>query len=112
MIIQSNLHLAKNISAPTVSKIYANHTGDTLSLQISGNFTSGVFHIEGRAHPAGAWVSLAGINLSDFSVSRGGFTQSGLYEIGIAGVREIRSNIEAINGTVTLFGQILSMEET
>ena len=112
MIIQKNVDFFKSMDTPSVSKTYPNSQSDVLSLQISGSFTSGKFHIEGRNHRGGDWVSLAAINLSDFSAVRGGFTQAGMYEIGIVGIREIRARIESVSGEVTMFGQIISTEET
>ena len=109
MVIQKNCEFVKNSSAPIVSKPFPNATGDVLALQISG--ANGVYHIEGRNNRFGNWVSLAGINLSDFSAQRGGFTKEGLYEIGIVGVRELRARVESTEGNVSLFGQIISTEE-
>lgn len=111
MVIQKNIEFFKGMNTPTVSKTFPNATGDILSLQISGDF-SGVVHLEGRNNRNGDWVSLAGINLSDFSVARNGFTASGMYEIGIVGIRELRGRIESTSGNVSMFGQIISTEET
>jgi hypothetical protein len=90
--------------------VFPNATGDTLTLQITG--ADGVYHLEGRNNRKGDWTSLAGINLSDFSAVRGGFTKAGMYEIGIMGVRELRVRVESIMGEVSIFGQIMSSEET
>lgn len=112
MIIQKNCSFFKNYSngTPIVSKIFPNSTGDVLSLQITG--ANGIYYLEGRNNDAHDWVSLAGINLSDLSAVKGSFTKAGLYEVGIAGVRELRIRLESAEGVVTIFGQIISMEET
>jgi hypothetical protein len=110
MVIQKNCEFIKKATSPVVSKIFPNSTGDTLSLQISG--ADGTYHLEGRNSSKGDWVSLAGINLSDFSAVRGSFTKAGLYEIGIVGVREMRVRVESASGEVSIFGQIISTEET
>lgn len=112
MIIQKNADFFKGMNTPTVSKTFPNSQSDVLSLQIGGDFSAGLFHIEGRNHRDGEWVSLAGIDLSDFSPVRGGFTKPGMYELGIVGIREIRARIESVSGNVTMFGQIISTEET
>lgn len=113
MIIQKNTEFFKSIStAPIVSKPFPNSAADTLSLQISGDFTSGKFHIEGRNNSRGDWVSLAAIDLSDFSPVRGGFTKAGMYELSIVGVREIRARVESVSGNASMFGQMISTEET
>lgn len=110
MVIQKNCEFATNATTPIVSKVFPNATGDTLTLQITG--ANGIYHLEGRNTTKGGWVSLAGINLSDFSAVRGGFTKEGIYEIGIVGIRELRFRIESVSGNVSAFGQIISTEET
>ena len=111
MVIQKNIEFLKGMSTPTVSKTFPNSTGDILSIQISGDF-SGAAYIEGRNRRENDWVQLAGISLSDFSVARNGFSKAGMYEIGIVGIRELRARIDGVEGNVTIFGQIISTEET
>lgn len=110
MVIQKNCEFVTNANAPIVPKVFSNATGDILTLQITG--ADGVYHLEGRNTTEGNWVSLAGINLSDFSAVRGGFTKEGIYEIGIVGIRQLRFRIESASGNVSAFGQIISTEET
>lgn len=109
MVIQSNCNFVEKTNTPIVSKPFVNSQGDVLALQISG--ATGVFHIEGRNHRNGDWVSLAGINLTDFTPVRNGFTKPGMYEIGIVGIRELRARVESVNGKVSMFGQIISTGE-
>ena len=110
MVIQKNCEFLKNSNTPIVSKEFPNASGDILSLQITGD--DGLYHLEGRNNRNGDWVSLAGVNLSDFSAIRGGFTKAGIYEIGIIGIRELRVRVERVSGSVSVFGQIISAEET
>ena len=110
MVIQKNCEFVKNTSTPIVSKTFPNATGDVLTLQISG--ASGKFYLEGRNSSSGDWFPLAGINLSNFAAIKGCFTEAGIYEIGIVGIRETRVRVEEVNGNVTIFGQIISTEET
>lgn len=110
MVIQKNCEFVKNSNAPIISKVFPNSSGDTLTLQIMG--ADGVYHLEGRNNSNYDWISLAGISLSDFSAIRGGFTKAGLYEIGIIGIRELRVRVESVLGEVSVFGQIISTEET
>ena len=110
MVIQKNCEFVTNSNTPIVSKSFPNSTGDVLTLQISG--ANGIYHLEGRNNLKNDWVSLAGINLSDFSAQRNGFTKAGLYEIGIVGIRELRVRVEKAEGNVSVFGQIISTEET
>jgi hypothetical protein len=110
MIIQNNCNFVTKATESVVSKSFSNHAGDTLSFSITG--ATGVYYLEGRNHKEGMWCPLAGINLSDFSAVRGAYTQPGLYEIGILGVRELRVRVESVDGEVTIFGQIISSEES
>lgn len=110
MVIQKNCEFVKNSSTPIVSKVFPNATGDALTLQITG--ADGVYYLEGRNNSRLDWVTLAGIDLSDFSAVRGGFTKAGLYEVGVMGVRELRVRVESTQGQVSIFGQIISSEET
>ena len=111
MVIQSNCNFFENVNAPTVSKVFSNAHGDTLSLQISG--ANGKYYIEGRNNAKGDWVPLAGINLSNFTPAKGQFTEAGIYEIGVVGIRELRARVESTaGGKVSIFGQIISTEET
>ena len=110
MVIQKNCEFITNANTPIVSKHFPNSTGDILTLQISG--ANGVYYIEGRNKTKLDWVPLAGINLSDFSAVRDGFTKAGIYEIGVVGIRELRARVESTEGNVSLFGQIISTEET
>ena len=52
MIIQSNINFVKDIDTPTVSKASFNYNSDTLSIQVSGDFTSGLIHIEDHMNKA------------------------------------------------------------
>lgn len=110
MIIQKNCDFIKNASAPSISRIFPNSTGDVLVLQIQG--ANGLYYLEGRNNSKNDWVALAGINLSDFSAAKGTYTQPGLYEIDVVGVREMRVRVESVEGSVSIFGQIISTEET
>ena len=110
MVIQSNCNFVTNATSPIESKSYKNAQGDVLSVQISG--ATGVYYIEGRLIHNGTWCPLAGINLSDFSPVKGAYTKPGIYELGIVGIRDIRARVEAVNGSVTIQGQIISTEET
>ena len=110
MVIQKNCEFLKSSDTPIVSKVFPNASGDILSLQIMGD--DGLYHLEGRNNRDGEWVSLAGVSLSDFSAIRGGFTKAGMYEVGIIGVRELRVRVERVSGSVSVFGQIISAEET
>lgn len=108
MIILTNCNFANTNQSLTSATVY-NFAGDTLALQISG--AKGIFHLEGRNAISGDWTPLAGINLSNLTVVPGKFTQPGLYEVGIVGVREMRIVVESVEGHVDITGQIISTQE-
>ena len=111
MVIQKNVHFIENTTTPMVSKQYPNASSDILDVQVDGSFT-GLIKVEGRLHRHGAWVSLAGINLSNFASANGGLKAPGLYEFSVIGIREIRVNVESLSGgAVSVFGQMISSEE-
>lgn len=110
MIIQQNCDFIVKQNTPIISKEFSNSTGDILALQIEGS--NGLYHLEGRNNSKCTWTPLAGINLSDFSVVRDGFTKAGIYEVGIVGIRQIRVRVESVEGIVSIYGQIISTEET
>lgn len=85
MVIQKNCEFIMDSNTPTVSREFSNATGDVLTLQIYG--AKGLYHLQGRNTFKGDWVSLAGINLSDFSAVRDGMTEPGIYEFGVVGIR-------------------------
>jgi hypothetical protein len=108
MIIQKNCDFVTNSATPQTSRVFTNPTGDLLTIQISGS--SGVYYVEGRSGQDGDWVSLGGINLTDFTAVTGAFTTPGIYEIGIPGIRELRVRVNKADGPVTIFGQIIDLE--
>lgn len=111
MVIQKNCHFIDNKTTPMVSKHYSNASSDILDVQVDGNFM-GLIKVEGRLHQHGAWVSLAGINLSNFASANDGIKAPGLYEFSVIGVREIRVNVESLaGGAISVYGQLISSEE-
>lgn len=112
MIIQKKITFCENQTAPFISTAHFNPLSDVLSIQVDGNFLSSLVKIEGRSSNATSWVPLAGINLSDFSVTKKGISKPGLYEFGVIGIREFRINIEQVDGTVSVSGQLINAEET
>ena len=112
MVIQSNLPFATDITSPTVSKPFMNAASDVLALQISGSFTSAQVRIEGRIAKGAEWTPLAAIDLSTFAAVKGDLTAAGLYEFGVASIRELRANVSSVSGgTITVYGHLISTEE-
>lgn len=109
MIIQQKVIFFENTFDSSVSRSYFNNSADVLTLSVDGDFSNGLFFIEGRNH--GDWVTLAAINLSDLSIQVNGITKTGLYEVGVLSVRELRCRIEQIQGSVTIAGELISSGE-
>lgn len=109
MVIQKSLNFVQSTTVPVVSTTQTNATADVLSVEIKGN---GVVYIEGRLKSESDWFPIAGINLSDFSVSKDGFTRPGLYELGVIGIRQLRARVEAVQDSISVYGQLISSEET
>lgn len=111
MVIQKNCHFIDNKTTPMVSKHYSNASSDVLEVQVDGDFT-GLIKVEGRLRHHGTWVSLAGINLSNFTSVSEGIDAPGLYEFSVIGIREIRVNVETLaGGAISVYGQLISSEE-
>lgn len=90
---------------PTVSEIYTNNNSNLFTVQVSGNFITVNINIEGRLDiENGEWVQLGNINLTNFDNSTT-LNGSGLYNISVAGVEQIRINITQVDGTVNVFGR-------
>lgn len=110
MLTQTNCNFITEQLIPTVSKTFTNPASDILSLQVTGG--KGEYYIEGRNNNIGDWQPLAAINLSNFAVAQNGKLEPGLYEIAIASIRELRVRLENAESPVTIFGQMISLEET
>lgn len=110
MVIQNNCNFITNATSPTISYIYPNANSDILTLSISGN--EGLYYLEGRGDSNHEWITLAGVNVSDFSVAKDGFVKPGVYEIGIIGIRQLRVKVERTSGAVSITGQMISSTES
>lgn len=88
---------------------FINMTGDVMSVEVRGAATF-TLKLQGRTDllNGGVWEDLAAIKLSDFSVSTE-IKQTGIYEIGIEGLQEIRANITSISGgDLTVLGRAVN----
>lgn len=95
-------------SSAATSDIVPNGNCDTLTVQVSGSFTSGKIEIQGKTDEnASDWTSLAVQDRSDASTVEGsdGITAKGIYTANIAGLVLIRANVASVSGgTVTVVG--------
>lgn len=108
MIIQKKIIFCQNQTSSFISNSVFNVKSDLLTMTVEGSFTNGNIKLEGRESESNTWVSLAGINISNFSVAKSGITSTGIYEFSIAGIRELRVNVEQVaGGSVTVSGQFI-----
>jgi hypothetical protein len=109
MRIQSNFKFLTAVTTTAVSNTFTNSICDGLTLQITGTHSGATILVEGQVSPDSTltnWVALSVINLNDFSVVDS-ITANGVYQVGIAGISQIRVVVSAISsGTVTAFGAI------
>lgn len=110
MVIQSNIKFIDKANSPMVSKIFSNSTSDLMSLQISGG--PGKVILQGRIDKNMDWVTLSGIDVSNYTIVKDQFTKSGIYEISIIGIRQLRAILESSSGEISVLGQLISSEET
>lgn len=108
MYVQSNFLFLDKVIGSVTSNAYLNSNAESATLQISGDFTSGSFVVEGKTDSEStAWETLAGINLSDFSVSGSSITEKGIYQFGVDGIRQIRvRSVSVSGGTATVVGRM------
>ena len=110
MIIQDTVNLFQEVAAPATSQTAYNAQGDVGVVTIEGTFV-GSIAIEGRAG-AGAWQPLAGVNMSNFKVVKAEYTDAGMYELDVVGVREMRARVTSItSGSVSVNVQLISTSE-
>lgn len=112
MIIQKSINFFQNMAEAGVSEVFTNSQADVMSLQINGELGGGSIILEGRNSSQNEWVPLAGINLSNFTISKDGFTSEGLYELGITSVRQLRARAENVDlANVNVLGLLISTVE-
>lgn len=112
MVIQRDAKFFENQNTSNISNTFVNPQADILTVQVSGGANAFTVAIEGRNSKDADWIPLAGINLTNLSVSTDGITEKGIYEFGIVGIRELRANLKSISGSVSVYGQLISTEET
>lgn len=83
-----------------------NNLGSQLVIEVRGS-SSVVFNVEGIADPANAdeWNRLAVIKAKDYTVSTS-MSDTGIYYVGVDGIRKIRVNPISVNGDVRVFGTL------
>lgn len=109
MRIQSGFKFLTAVTATASSNTFTNSICDGLTLQITGTHSGATILVEGQVNPDSTltnWVALSVINLNDFSTASS-ISANGIYQIGIAGIQQIRVRVSAISsGTVTAFANV------
>lgn len=107
MKIQSGFKFLTAVTTTASSNTFTNSICDGLTLQITGTHGGATILVEGQVSPDSTltnWIALSAINLNDFSVTSS-ITTNGIYQIGVAGISQIRVRVSAISsGNVTAFG--------
>lgn len=97
-------------STPADMKPYINVQADVMSVEVSGTATSFVVKMQGRANKENndTWFDLFTINLSNLNVGTD-MSSTGVYEITLEGIKEVRANISSISGgSLTVFGRAVN----
>lgn len=78
---------------------------ESVAIQASGTFTGSVV-IEGVAdlQQENGWVSVSGINMTDFSVAQT-ITKPGIYSYGVENFAKLRARLDGVGGSVTVFAR-------
>ena len=87
---------------------YRNLKADIMSVEISGNFTSGTFHFEGVTdYTNEEWTPIAGVNLSDYSIASDP-SGKGIWEVPLEGLQKFRVRVESVSGgSAKVFGWVV-----
>lgn len=110
MIAQKNVNFFEGSLVNPEDKIeyYGNSKAEIISVEISGTFTSGLFHFEGIVDLATTeWTPIAGVNLSDYTISADP-AGKGIWEVPIEGLQRFRVRTEAVaGGEAKVFGRAI-----
>lgn len=113
MIAQKNIRFFEGDLVIPGDKLeyYSNLHADIISVQISGGFSSGLFHFEGLVDTdSDEWVPIAGVNLSDYSITADP-TGAGIWEVPLEGLQRFRVRTETVTGgTAKVFGRVYAAE--
>ena len=97
MDILNNFYAIKDASAPTTSKETWNKLGDTLTVQLEGNFVGAEVKVLGCSDlEVGEFHPITGFD-SSFNLT-GTMKTAGLYTFPIEGVGKFKVEVAAING--------------
>lgn len=101
-----NLTFLQSASGKFTSDVFDNYHYSLAVLQVTGSFTGAVIVVEGRVQVSdGPWVALGAWDTRDFTTEINEITSSGIYEVPIDGVTQLRLRIASLaGGSVTVSG--------
>lgn len=87
--------------------LYVNK-GDVVTLEIYGTATSGTVLFEAKM-PSGAYYSIRGIRLSDYTIANQSIALGELWELNAENFVAIRARISAVNGGyISVIGKVVN----
>lgn len=99
MNIPANITMINGATAEAISNVFVNNNCASVTLQITGSFTTATVQVEGLVNlNSNSWVSLGAIELSEFEPDSDGLSEKSLYQVGIEGIPRVRIHVTAVSG--------------
>lgn len=100
---------ARDASQPYTSETIQNSKYDTLTIQVSGDFTSAKIALQGKTDNSASFSTISVVNL-ETCIPTSRINTKGLYQaFGIEGVSEIRMIVQSVEGgSVTVYGRLIN----
>ena len=100
-----NVGFIRAAGSATVSDVFENERYDVAVLQIESTADAFSVALEGRVDAQADWTAVASANVSVYGTPFETMTEDGIYEFGVAGLREIRVRVISVtNGSVSASG--------
>lgn len=100
-----NLTFLSSAGGQMTSEVYDNSHYSLAVFQVSGSFTGVSIVVEGRVDPSAPWEPLDALDMRDLAVFVRSITRTGIFEVAIDGIAQIRLYVASIaGGTVTVTG--------
>lgn len=100
-----NIGFIRAAGSSTVSDIFENERYDVAVLQVESTADAFSVALEGRVDAQADWTAVASANVSVYGTPFETMTEDGIYEFGVAGLREIRVRVISVtNGSVSVSG--------
>ena len=100
-----SLNFIRDVGSATLSDVFENDKYDLAVLQVESHADAFAATLEGRVDPGGEWEPIGSMNTEDRGIGSAMISADGIYEFGIAGVRQIRVRVLYVtNGGVSISG--------